>query len=209
MIRANYITASCIIADNTVYRNGEQVFINPGTPVADFFLSLYKELKLEYPRFYKMDNLSKLGWLASEILLKDSFNTNKYQPEQTGLLLCNANASLDTDIRYQGTINDIASPSVFVYTLPNIMIGEICIRNHFKGESAFFVFENFNADFIEQYVSNLLDNDILQACICGWVELVGKEYKAALYLVEKNIAVDAHLLKSENMYSLFKGEKIK
>ncbi|MES2331831.1 MAG: hypothetical protein V4539_19650 [Bacteroidota bacterium] len=205
----NYIIASCTINHNTVHKNGEQVFANKDVPVADFFLSLYKELKIEYPRFYKMDNLSKLGWLASEILLKDSFSANNYQPEQTGLLFCNANASIDTDIKYQATIDDIPSPSVFVYTLPNIMIGEICIRNHFKGESAFFVFEKFDAEFVEQYVNNLLNNDILKACICGWVELVGNEYKAALYLVEKNGAGNPKLFNSKNMYALFEGENIK
>src|SRR3712207_7060242 len=31
------------------------------------------------------------------------------------------------------------SPSVFVYTLPNIVTGEIAIRNHYHGETHFFV----------------------------------------------------------------------
>jgi hypothetical protein len=79
----------------------------------------------------------------------------------------------------------MASPALFVYTLPNIVIGEICIRHHFKGENAFFIFERFNADFIVSYVSNLLDIQQLQVCICGWVELLGDEYKAVLFLVEK------------------------
>src|SRR5258706_16052189 len=115
-----------------------------------------------------MDNLSKLGWLASEILLKDNFRAEKYQPEETGLVLANANASLDTDLKYFETVKDIPSPSVFVYTLPNIMIGEICIRNNFKGENSFFVSPEFDAAFLEQYVNDLMDNNVLQVCICGW-----------------------------------------
>jgi hypothetical protein len=203
----NHITATCTINNNTVYKNGEQVFSNPGASVNDFFLYLYKELKTEYARFYKMDNLCKLGWLTSEILLKESFHKKNYDPEQTGLVFCNSNSSLDTDIRYQETIKDIPSPSVFVYTLPNIMIGEICIRNHFKGESSFFVFEKFDAAFIDQYVNNLLNNDILQACICGWVELLKNEYKAVLYLVEKKTAGGGRLFNRQNIHSLFEGEK--
>ncbi|WP_419788740.1 beta-ketoacyl synthase N-terminal-like domain-containing protein [Mucilaginibacter sp. X4EP1] len=133
-----------------------------------------------------MDNLSKLGWLASEVLLKDSFAKDRYKPEDVGLIFSNANASLDTDLKYLVSVEDIASPSLFVYTLPNIVTGEICIRNNFKGEDAFFICEHFNAEFIENYVSNLFDNNLMQACICGWIELTGEDYKAALFLIEKN-----------------------
>lgn len=209
MINENHITASCVIGNHTVHKNGQVFFAGNQEDAAGFLTALHKHLNTGYARFYKMDNLAKLGWLASEILLKDSFHTEQYKPEETGIVLTNANASLDTDIKYQATINDIPSPSVFVYTLPNIMIGEICIRNHFKGESAFFVFEKFDVEFIEQYVNNLLNNDILQVCICGWVELTGHEYKAALYLVEKNADHDTILFNSQNIYSLFEGEKIK
>jgi len=153
-----------------------------------------------------MDNLSKLGWLASEVLLKNSFRPENYPPEETGIVLTNASSSLDTDLKYAETIKDIPSPSVFVYTLPNIMIGEICIRNHFKGESAFFVFEHFDASFIEQYVNNLMNNGILQSCICGWVELLGNEYKAVLFLVEKRKGEQAALFTKQNMNTLFQTE---
>ena len=65
------------------------------------------------------------------------------------------------------------------------MIGEICIRHQFKGENAFFVFESFNAAFLAQYVHGLMENGSARACICGWVDVLGEEYKAALFLVEK------------------------
>lgn len=203
----NYITSSCVITNNIVYKNGEIILANDSADAAGFFLSVYQYLNNGYARFYKMDNLCKLGWLASEVLLKDRFQKENYQPEEIGLLFTNANASLDTDIKYLETVKDIASPSVFVYTLPNIMIGEISLRNHFKGESAFFVFEKFDAGFLEQYVNNLLNNDILQACICGWVELLGNEYKAALYMVEKINNKDGMLFIKQNISSIFELEK--
>jgi len=155
-----------------------------------------------------MDNLSKLGWLASEILLKNSFQKENYRPEDIGLILSNANSSLDTDQKYMASVKDIPSPLLFVYTLPNIVTGEICIRNNFKGEDAFFVFDSFNADFIENYVSSLLDNNILQACICGWVELLGDEYKAALFLVEKLKDNEAVSFTKEHMNKIFDDKKI-
>jgi len=150
-----------------------------------------------------MDSLSKLGWLASEILLKDSFTSSDYTPAEIGIVLSNANASLDTDFKYIDTVKDIASPSVFVYTLPNIVMGEICIRNKFKGENAFFVFSAFDADFIQRYVSSLMDNNIVEACICGWVDLLGEDYKAALYLVEKNVTKPDTLFTTKNITDIF------
>jgi 3-oxoacyl-[acyl-carrier-protein] synthase-1 len=153
-----------------------------------------------------MDNLSKLGWLASEILLKDSFQKEKYQPEDVGLILANANASLDSDQKYLKSVEDIASPALFVYTLPNIVTGEICIRNNFKGEDAFFVAEKFDANFTANYVNNLLNDDTLQACICGWVDVIDEDYKAALFLVEKQHGANAILFNADNMNELFTSD---
>jgi hypothetical protein len=185
----NCITASCAIAGHVVHKDGKPVFENKGADLPGFLLSLYQHLQLNYPRFYKMDNLSKLGWLASEVLLhsedRNGGGVETNAPEKTGVLLTNAHASLDTDLKYFETLKDIPSPSLFGYTLPNIMIGESCIRNNFKGEATFFVSPDFDAGFMERAVSTLLDRDILEACICGWVDLLGEEYKAVLFLAEK------------------------
>ena len=183
------------------------MFVHNGTDAAGFLHALYKHFGLNYSRFYKMDNLSKLGWLASEILLKDGFQKERYQPEEIGLILSNANSSLDTDQKYMASVSDVASPSLFVYTLPNIVTGEICIRNNFKGEAAFFIADSFDADFTENYVSNLLNNDSLHACICGWVDLLGDEYKAALFLVEKSNTEGAAYFTTEQMNMIFNTDK--
>jgi hypothetical protein len=203
LITAPHITSSCSISKNALHKNGHVIYSGEAKEAIDLFVSIYQHFALEYPRFYKMDNLAKLGWLASEILLKESFDAKEYEPEQTGIILCNSNSSLDTDIKYLATTREIASPSVFVYTLPNIVTGEICIRNCFKGENAFFINESFDAVFLQEYVRALLNQDILQACICGWIELLNKEYKAVLFLVEKKETPDAVLFSAENMNDLF------
>lgn len=187
----NYIISSCSIGGST--------------GLIERLLSLYRSLGLDYPKFYKMDHLSKLGWLASEILLKDNTILGNMEPEDIGIVLTNANSSLDTDLRYLNTVKDIASPAVFVYTLPNIMIGEISIRNKFKGENAFFIFDRFDAAFLKLYVGQLLDTGILKACICGWVDVLGEEYKAALFLVarEKSDLV----FSKETMDKIFREDK--
>jgi hypothetical protein len=183
---SNYITASCIICENIIYKNDALVFENKVASFTEFLLSAYRRFEINYPKFHKMDGLSKLGWLSAEILLKDSLPAGKYDPEETGIVLANASSSLDTDIKYYDTVKEIPSPALFVYTLPNIVIGEISIRHNFKGENAFFIFDEFNTGFMEKYVSNLINNNILQACICGWVELLDEQYQSVLFLVEKN-----------------------
>jgi hypothetical protein len=201
-----YITASCIISKHVVYKNEQPVFKNTGTGLTEFLVSIYQYFALQYPKFYKMDSLGKLGWLAAEVLLKDNFNATAYKPEDVGIVLANANSSLDTDIKYFETAKDIASPALFVYTLPNIVIGEISIRHRFKGENAFFIFDEFDTGFIQQYVSNLINNNILQSCICGWVEALGEEYKAALFLIEKNKNQDSVIFTKENLTKIYEIE---
>ena len=144
-----YITGSCIISQGTVLKDSDRLFENKGADLSGLLLSAYQHFDLNYPKFYKMDNLSKLGWLTSEILLNGDFEKDRYKPEEVGLILANKNSSLDDDIKYWESVKDVASPSLFVYTLPNIVIGEICIRNHFKGEHAFYIQDDFDADFIE------------------------------------------------------------
>jgi hypothetical protein len=163
--------------------NGQVLHEVHATSPKAFLEEVYAASAIAYPKFYKMDTLSQLGFLATEFLLGG--RRLDYSPGDVGLILSNANASLDTDRRYYKTVADMASPALFVYTLPNIVIGEICIRNGFKGENAFFVFRQFEPTFIHQYVDGLLAEGALQACICGWVDVLGPAYDAALFLVEK------------------------
>lgn len=194
-----FISAYCVINNFVVYKNSKPLFEEKGLELPEFLIAAYRNFNLQYPKYFKMDNLSKLGWLANEVLLQDGFDKHKYKPEDIGIVFSNTNSSLDTDIKYYETAKTIASPAQFVYTLPNIVIGEISIRHHFKGENAFFIFDEFDAGFIEQYVSNLVNNNILQCCICGWVEVMGDSYHASLFLIEKDKSEDSVNFTKENL----------
>lgn len=199
-----YISASCSIVSGVVKKNEKVLFREKGGDVKDFLLSVYKRFEISYPKFYKMDSLSKLGFLASEILLKDSMAKGKYAPEKTGIVLANRNASLDADLSYWDSVKNIPSPALFVYTLPNIVIGEICIRNNFKGENAFFVQQEFDIPFTEFYVNDIMNRGNLAACICGWVDIVEEEYAAIVYLVENEYKGNPVLFTKENINHIYK-----
>lgn len=198
MQTVTYITASCLIARNKIIKNGRCIFENPGD--AETFLDeMYNHFKISYPKFYKMDMLCKLGFLAAEILLEGLNHDKKYGDTETGLVLSNAHASLDVDLKYAKTIQSGASPALFVYTLPNIVIGEIAIRHHFKGENAFFVFKQFDGNFMAGYVNSLFENKLIKNCICGWVDLFRENYRAILWLVETDNPAHAMPFTAENL----------
>ena len=203
MLTENHIISSCVIEQSVVLKNGGLLFKNKDADISGFLLSVYQHFQLNYSKFYKMDNLSKLGWLAAEVLLKDSYQKDQYLPEEVGLILANRNSSLDNDIKYFDSAKEIASPSLFVYTLPNIAIGEICIRNNFKGEHAFYIQDQFDASFIAGQVNYLLDSDILNACICGWGDVLDQDYKAVLFLVERRQTDNSVPFSTKNINNVF------
>ena len=157
-----------------------------------FVKLLYKEKQIKYSKFYKMDNLCKLAFIASEFLLENT-NLSKLGPEKTAIILSNGSSSSSSDQKYQQTINNrdnyFPSPKIFVYTLANIMIGEMSIRNGFKGENAVFIEKDFNKDFIFEYTKLLFNKNKAVRAIAGRVDYdnFNSEFFVELYLIEKDI----------------------
>ncbi len=200
-----FITGSCLITRNKVFKNGKLIFEQQGN--AETLLDeTYAHFKIAYPKFHKMDMLCKLGFLATEILLSGTDHQNKYGETETGLVLSNKHSSLDVDLKYAKTIQAGASPALFVYTLPNIVIGEIAIRNHFKGENAFFVFKQFDGNFMYAYVNGLFGNKLIKNCICGWVDILKEDYRAMLFLVENENPGNAKSFTADNLNLLNQDE---
>ena len=154
----------------------------------EFFSAVFGRLSVDYRKFYKMDALSKLGFLASELLLAD---TDRDIPkEDMGIVLFNRSSSLETDSRYQKTIQDkdnfFPSPAEFVYTLPNIVTGEIAIRNKIYGETAFYVMSGFQADMLREAIENMINFARMKRVLAGWTEVDAftGEYSGFMVLCE-------------------------
>ena len=121
----------------TIHITPEQVLLN-GQPLAvsetgkALLASLYKQQIGDYPKFYKMDPLARLGFVASELLLQSVDEEHFVEREDRAIVLVNKSASKAADSRYeekiQTGVNYFPSPADFVYTLPNIVTGEIAIR---------------------------------------------------------------------------------
>jgi hypothetical protein len=182
------ITRYCSINPPVLLLNGSIVFSQDQPVPAEFLKSAYRRLNIQYPKFFKMDSLCKLAFLSAEILLKDMNITSRYPSEEIGTILLNASSSLETDEKHQESISDrgnyFPSPSVFVYTLPNIMTGEIAIRHKIKGENAVIIAEKPDAQTIFQLVSELFSQKRVSCCITGWVEAYHDRLSSCLMLVE-------------------------
>ncbi len=151
--------------------------------------SVYRALDVSYPKFFKMDAQSKLGWLCAEYLVKDHESLKTMAKEEVALILSNQKSSLDTDLNYLNSLpaateEFLPSPAVFVYTLPNIVAGEICIRHGFKGENNFFISDQLNAQQLVDYTQALFAEGLCKAALVGWIEVYQEELRALLVVVE-------------------------
>ena len=191
-IQTTYIQSYCSITNNEICLDGKSVFKLDSALFSEFSKAAYKHFDLNYPKFFKMDNLSKLAFLGASFLLE---NQNTVGDENnTALVLTNKASSLDTDLKHQKSISDkenyFPSPAVFVYTLPNICLGEISIRYQLKSENSFFIFDAFNPSFMANYANILIETHKADAVLCGWVEYLDQEYTAFLYLVSKEGTIE-------------------
>ena len=178
------------IENYRVWENGHEIFAYEGEKETGKFLkAIYKHLGMRYMKFFKMDKLSKAGLLATEILVRNKDLINQYKSEEIGITMANSVASIDVDRKYYDTIKDaenyFPSPALFVYTLPNIVLGEICIRHGFKGENAFFVQHDFDSSFFYFYNQELMEQKSQKALVSGWADVEGNHLKVVLFLIEK------------------------
>lgn len=152
---------------------------------------LYREYVGDYPKFFKMDTLSKVGFIASELLLNAEEDRNFEPREDRAVIFFNRNASLQADTHYQSTIqnpeNFFPSPAAFVYTLPNIVTGEIAIRNKYFGETSFMVIDDFDEKIIRKNLENAFQDPVTKSIIGGWVDCSDEEhFEADIFLIEND-----------------------
>ncbi len=207
------------LQDHRVWLNGIVEYVSEAGSVDKLFRSVYRHYNIDYPKFFKMDNLCKLAFLSAEILLQGTTLLEKYPGEELAIILENASSSLEYDQKHQESIRDrnkyFPSPSVFVYTIPNIMVAEIAIRRKMKGENAVFILEQFDPGFIYHYVSELFRNQQVSCCLTGWVECYGDHYQSFLFIIEQEDKIKRFkglqkyvILDTVNMGKLFKGKSI-
>lgn len=163
---------------------------------------LYRSQIGDWPKFFKMDTLSKAGFVASELLLKKTGEHRLEGEEYThsrAIVLFGSTASLCADRNYQETIQDrdnyYPSPALFVYTLPNIVTGEIAIRNHWRGETSFYVLEAPDAAQMAFHLACAFDDPETESILAGWVDSRNDDdYQVFMTLIDREDAADTEWL---------------
>jgi 3-oxoacyl-[acyl-carrier-protein] synthase-1 len=150
---------------------------------------IYKRYLDDNPKYYKMDPLCRLGYIATELLLMAENSPSDMPRNDRAVVFFNGSSSIMADMVYEKSIEDkdnyFPSPSAFVYTLPNIVIGEIAIRNHYQGETSFYILNQRNDDIIEQVVeASFIDKDTT-SMISGWLDYQDDaHFEADLFITE-------------------------
>ena len=155
--------------------------------------AIYKEYVKDYPRYYKMDGLSRLGFLATELLLQAAHEEcNTAFLHNASVVFVSRSGSLADDKKHQSTIASaesyFPSPAVFVYTLPNIVTGEVAIRHSIYGETAAYILDEKNEAQIEQLLSLSLHDPATSCVLGGWLEFVDSANFEADLIVLKRMA---------------------
>lgn len=148
-------------------------------------VELYRSKIGDYPKFYKMDDLSRLGFVAAELMLK----TDASYAGDRAVILFNNSSSVQADKAYMETIkadNYFPSPSIFIYTLPNIVTGEIAIRHNYHCETSFYILDRRNDSLAESIISASFVDNATQSILWGWLDYRDdNSFEAELYITDK------------------------
>ncbi|MBQ3660088.1 MAG: hypothetical protein II963_08045, partial [Bacteroidales bacterium] len=139
----------------------------------------------DYPKFFKMDTLSKLGFLLTELLVEGE--TDRFVPrEDRAVVVCSRCGCVCNDRHYQASTKEFPSPALFVYTLPNIVTGEIAIRNKYEGETSAFVLDKFDRETFDSLVETLFQDRTTRSAVCCWIDCRDDgDWDATGFLFEK------------------------
>ena len=177
------LIGSCNISKEAVILNNEIQFqLSEG----NWKKEIYSKLEIEYPKFHKMDALAKMAFLSVEMITNVS-SIYKLKDSEVALIFANNSSSQNTDVKFINSyeVKGNPSPSLFVYTLPNILTGELSIRHKWYGENCFFIEEKFDADFYLEQI-NFYFSKGARVCLCGWVNSVDNEEECFVFIVENN-----------------------
>ena len=138
----------------------------------EMLTEVYKTKIGNYPKFYKMDMLSRLAFVASELLIGCDEENDDHSNDRA-VVLFNHSSSIIADRQYVKSIeidDFFPSPVAFVYTLPNITTGEIALRNGYHGETSFYILAERNERLMQRVIkSTFIDRDI-KSVIGGWID---------------------------------------
>lgn len=155
---------------------------------AGLLSEIYRKYVGDYPKYHKMDALSRLAFLATELLL-----SRGDVPQDSGraTIFFNRTSSVVADRCHLGSIAKpgefYPSPSVFLGTLPNIATGEIAIRHGYTGETSLYITDFRDEALMKKVVGSSFSLGGFRSLICGFVDCDrGDSFEADLKILVRN-----------------------
>ncbi len=158
----------------------------------EWLTAVYKQCMGNYPKFYKMDMLSRLALVASDVLLQEEGGARFEPCDSRAVVLFNHSSSRQADCDFLATIarddECFPSPSLFVYTLPNMAVAEVAMRNQYHGETSLYLLPGRDDDTMRHIVRASLLDAGTTSMITGWIDFEDNDHFVAdLYIIEKRI----------------------
>ena len=181
------------ITPQGIWLDNKEFIIDKEVTQNGLLTALYKQIIGNYPKYYKMDGLCRLGFVASELLLKAERDEGSFTEDTNktrAIVFFNRSSSIASDKKYLTSIvekdNYFPSPSVFVYTLPNIVTGEIAIRNGYHGETSFYILPHKNELLMQDIIETTFMDEQTTSILTGWLDYEDSEhFEADLYIAYK------------------------
>lgn len=155
---------------------GTRPVLAAGDPVIPPVESIYSQPPVRYRRF---DDYSRIGCAAIALALKDAGLDCAEGPRPIGIIAATRYGCFDTDLAYYATAKEdqggYASPNLFSFTLPGIVLGEAAI--HFRLTGPTFTV----GDGVGQrgctalgVAADLLSSGTCRTIVAGWLDAVDR-----------------------------------
>lgn len=179
--------ANVSIKNNTIYYNGEEYYHSEGD-FSTFIRAAYRHIGDTNMKFFKMSDLCKLGYIGAEVLMKEIGKRASTDPRRVAMVMTNDSSSHETDMQHRELIDvgEMASPAIFVYTLPNIIIGEISIRHKITGEGLFMI--GATREEVRRYAEIVLREERYERVLTGKCEKAGDKYELEFEMIKREEA---------------------
>ena len=138
---------------------------------------IFKKFLADGSRFFKMDLYSRLAYVGTSLLAKDALAA--CDPEDRAMVIFTENGSVLADRKHLSTFSNpeefFPSPAVFINTLPNVVLGEIAVKNDIKGETTLVLLPRRDEAAMHRIVEATTAATKPSALLCGWVDCAGED----------------------------------
>ena len=199
------------VISSVQYRSGRlsvdgRMLCDSSASSTEAIINAYRAQGIDHPKFFKMDPNAQLAVVAVEPLFQRIAQLPDLDRDRIGLVHLSRHGSLEIDAHYWNTYTSehLASPAAFVYTLPNIALGEVGIRHRLHGASFCLLSDAPRTDLLLAAAEQMIAQEGMRHVVCGWSDIFAGRATATFLLVSTNVG---QTWREEEIERLFNDER--